>query len=507
MTSGVVSAAIPLRAVVDDPGLALDVVADSIRPGAFDLPVRWAHVSELRDPAPYLLGDELLLTAGVNLAVEREDVDRYVRGLLDAGVTALGFGLTPPMHEELPESLRAACVRHGLPLLVVAQRTPFLAISRAVAVALAEAEQRDQRRAAVAREALTKAAVDGLVPLIRELAQRLGGWVALVGARDEPVAEHRAPAPWPPAELPELLARLRTGRGPRTATTELPDGTSVLAQPVSPQATASHLLVVGRRTRFDGAERAIIAVGAGLLGLADRSGTGTAALGAATTSLLLHSASPTDVLRGVLPVDRYRVVAGAALRRRPKDRAADHDWLSARLRTPLVRLADDGGFTAIVGTAPDPEVVAGMREQGWLVVVGRAHDAAALPQAMREVENLLHRAQALDRPILADSTGLGLSTVVESASAEAFAAEVLGPLHRLDPDQRSGGLFDTLRVWLAHHGSWERTSTALGVHRNSVRHRIGQVERTLGVDLGDPEVRMELWFALRWCRAPEIGDH
>ncbi|MCI2420005.1 PucR family transcriptional regulator [Saccharopolyspora sp. K220] len=506
MTKDVVSAAIPLRAVVDDPALAVDVVADSVRPGSFDLPVRWAHVSELRDPAPYLLGGELLLTAGVNLAAEWEEVDRYVLGLLDAGVTALGFGLTPPMHEVLPESLRAACVRHGLPLLVVPQRTPFLAISRAVAVALAEVAQREQRREAVAREALTKAAVDGLVPLIRELAQRLGGWAALVGAHDELVAEHRAPASWPPAELPELLARLRTGRGIRTATTELPDGTSLLAQPVSPQATASHLLVVGRRSRFDGTERAIIAGGAGLLGLAGRAGTGTAALSGATTALLLHSASPADVLSSMLPADRYHVVAGAPLRRRSKDSAADHDWLSARLRTPLVRLAEDGGFTAIVDTAPSPEVVARIREQGWLVVVGRAHGAAALRQAMPEVENLLHRARALDRPLLADGTGLGLSTVVSPESAAAFAAEALSPLHQLDPDQRTGGLFDTLRVWLAHHGNWERTATALGVHRNSVRHRIGQVERALAVDLADPEIRMELWFALRWCRAPAIGD-
>jgi DNA-binding PucR family transcriptional regulator len=38
------------------------------------------------------------------------------------------------------------------------------------------------------------------------------------------------------------------------------------------------------------------------------------------------------------------------------------------------------------------------------------------------------------------------------------------------------------------------------VHRNSVRHRIGRVERELGVDLADPETRMELWFALRWAR-------
>jgi len=61
-------------------------------------------------------------------------------------------------------------------------------------------------------------------------------------------------------------------------------------------------------------------------------------------------------------------------------------------------------------------------------------------------------------------------------------------------------LVDTLRTWLANHGGWDRTAAALGVHRNSVRHRIARVERHLGVDLADPETRMELWFALRWSR-------
>ncbi|MER7015712.1 PucR family transcriptional regulator [Saccharopolyspora sp. NPDC000359] len=486
--------AIPLRAVVEDGALALDVVADSLRPGALDRPVRWAHVSELHDPGPYLLGGELLLTAGVNLAGAPEDVEDYVRGLLGAGITALGFGVTPPMHDALPEALRGACVRHGLPLLVVPPRTPFLAISRAVAVALAEAAQRDQRRVAVAREALIKASVEGLRPLVRELAQQVGAWAALAGQQDEAVAEHGAPARWP-AELPELLAKLRTGRGIRSATTELPDGTSLLAQPVSPQATASHLLVLGRRRRFDATERAIVAVGAGLLGLAGRARD--TPLSAATTALLLHSAPPADVLCRLLPGEDYRVVAGTPTRRRAADDVADHDWLSTHLGTPLVQLAD-GGFTAVTNATPAPEVLSGMRDRGWLPVVTRPHRADALPDAAQEVQNLLSRAKSLGRPVVAGSAGL--SAVVPPDAAGAFAAEVLAPLRALDPDRQPGGLLDTLRTWLAHHGSWERTATALGVHRNSVRHRIGQAGRALGADLADPETRMELWFAFRWAQ-------
>src|SRR3569833_747171 len=99
---------VPLRDVVGNRELALEVVPETLRPGALDLPVRRAHVSELQDPAPYLVGGELILTAGVNLP---ERIDRYVRGLRDAGVTALGFGLTPSVHETLPDSLRRACAR------------------------------------------------------------------------------------------------------------------------------------------------------------------------------------------------------------------------------------------------------------------------------------------------------------------------------------------------------------------------------------------------------------
>ena len=74
-------------------------------------------------------------------------------------------------------------------------------------------------------------------------------------------------------------------------------------------------------------------------------------------------------------------------------------------------------------------------------------------------------------------------------------APTLGPLLGLDR-HRDTDLLDTLRTWLAHHGGWEPTATALGVHRNSVRHRIAQAERALGTDLADPETRMNLWFAL-----------
>jgi len=499
---------IPLRTVVNTGQLAVDVVRETLRPGALELPVRWAHVCELLDPAPYLLGDELLLTSGVNLPTAPAEVDRYVRRLRAAGITALGFGVTPPMHEELPASLRTACARHGLPLLVVPERVPFLAVSRAVSVALGEASRREQRRIAEAREALTSAAADGLGEVIAVLGRRLAGWVCLVDSAAEEgeggdaggaavLAGYRVPRPLP-AEAAELLARTGSGSGIRSASTQLADGTFLLAQPVYPRAAASPLVLAGRRDRFGLAERAILGVGAALLGLAGGAGSDAARLGGAATGLLLGGADPGQVAAALLGPGEYRVLAGVAYRRGPGRAASGYHWLRARLDTPLVEVSDGPRFTAIARAAVGLALLDGLRADGWLVVAGSGVPAARLAEAVSEVDSLRERAVALQRPVLAREAGLA-AMVGPTAGAD-FAARLLAPLRELERDRPGEPLVDTLRAWLANHGGWDRTAAALGVHRNSVRHRIARVERRLGVDLSDPETRMELWFALRWAR-------
>ena len=486
---------VPLREVVGNRELALHVVRETLRPDALDAPVRWAHVSELQDPVPYLVGGELILTAGVNLP---ERIDRYVRGLRDAGVTALGFGLTPTVHETLPEPLRRACARYGLPLLVVPSRTPFLAVNQAVSVALTEAGQREQRRITAAREALTRAAGGGLGELTSSLAARLGSWVALVGAGDVLASAHDAPAPLPP-QVRELMATVRAGSGIRSATTEH-GGEFVVVQPVYPQATASHLVVVGRTRRFDGADRAILAVGAALLGLVGRAGSDAAELGTAATGLLLGRESAGEVVRTLLGSDVARLVAGAAYRRGPGEVAQRPDWLRARLDTPLVSVLPGPSFVAIAGSSPSVSVLEDLRAHGWLAAVGSPVPAARLASASAssEVELLLSRARALGRPVVAGSGTLDFDALVAPDASRGFAEKALEPLVSLD-QAGDRSLVLTLRTWLAHHGGWEPTAAELGVHRNSVRHRIAQVEKALDVDLADPEVRMRLWFALRWA--------
>lgn len=79
---------IPLAALLAREDLGLRQIAGPVEAGAA---VHMVHTSEMADPYPYLLGGELLLSAGVLL----KDPDRYVSRIVQAGATALGFGLAP----------------------------------------------------------------------------------------------------------------------------------------------------------------------------------------------------------------------------------------------------------------------------------------------------------------------------------------------------------------------------------------------------------------------------
>lgn len=99
-------------------------------PPAQDTVIHWAHTSEMADPYPYLLGGELLLTAGVHVPeaagadggapcsseVESSGdyFEDYVSRVVAAGGAALGFGLAP-VHDTVPRALVAACEAYGLP--------------------------------------------------------------------------------------------------------------------------------------------------------------------------------------------------------------------------------------------------------------------------------------------------------------------------------------------------------------------------------------------------------
>ncbi|WP_328725311.1 PucR family transcriptional regulator ligand-binding domain-containing protein [Streptomyces sp. NBC_00259] len=529
---------VPLTALLAREDLGLRLVT-----GPEDVDIQWVHTSEMADPYPYLLGGELLLTAGVLL----EDPEMYAARVVEAGGAAIGFGVAP-VYDTVPDALVAACERHRLPLIEVPPQTPFTAIARAVWRLMAQARLREVRRVSEAQQGLAVAAArpDPVPAVLHQLASRLGGWAVLLApdgsalqmagrapsreAREalgrlarvvSPEADDeeegagdpgsRAGAGQPEAGGPSPAAGGSAGDGrPPGDGRSGPDGLSPADTRTEPGAPAAgtarrppssatdsvgdtHLaayalggaegLVLG--VAAEGREsggHTIAGVAVVLLSLltAPHQGTGATGRAAALVRLLLGAApaevapalghGPWTVVHGTRPGQPDRIAASA---------------LGAALGSALV---DADGETVRILLSGDRRIEP---QPGWTLGVSAPAGPADLAAADTAAARALRRAEATRVP-LARQRDAGLGELIAPDEAATHARTLLAPV------ADSPALTETLRVWLSLHGSWDRTAVALGVHRNTVRQRIARCAMLLGVDLDDADVRMELWFALRY---------
>ncbi|MFF3928647.1 PucR family transcriptional regulator [Streptomyces hirsutus] len=487
---------VPLDALLAREDLALRRVAGPSDPG---IVVHWAHTSEMADPYPYLLGGELLLSAGVHIpdGAGPGYFDAYVSRIVAAGGVALGFGLAP-VHDTVPEALAAACELHGLPLLEVPPRTTFSGVARAVWQLMAQARLAELRRVTEAHQSLASAAArpNPVPAVLHQLSRRLGGRAVLFGPEGTELATAGRDQG---AETGAALARLaRVVRPGGTDHRPAPAPGGDPGRPAPASATdalagvrltayalgAGHGFVLGvAAPRSDSGDHAIASVAAVLLTLLtgeQQSGTG-AARSAALVRLLLGS-GPEDVAP-LLGGERWRVVHARPHAQAPDALAASA--LGAALGSALVDPA--GGIVRVL-------VPAGREPQappGWTLGVSAAVDPQDWPAADTQAARALARARATRVPLVVHGARPALDDLVPAADARAHARMLLAPLADMP------ALTDTLRTWLSLHGSWDRTAVALSVHRNTVRQRIARCAALLDADLDDPDVRMNLWFALR----------
>lgn len=495
---------VPLAALLAREDLALRQIAGPADPGTV---LRGAHTSEMADPYPYLLGGELLLTAGVHIPEAAgsdggapgrarpgpgDYFDDYVSRIVAAGGAALGFGVAP-VHDTVPRALVAACESHGLPLLEVPPQTTFAAVGRAVWQLIERARTAELRRVTEAQQSLAAAASrpDPVPSVLRRLAQRLGGRAVLYGPEGTRIAAAgRMPgtaaagpggAPVPAADAAlAALARLLAGRGSASASDTTPSGVHLAAYALG----AGQGFVLGvAAARRDPGDHTIASVAAVLLSLLtgeQQSGSG-AARSSALVRLLLGSA-PEDVA-GLLGGERWLVVHARPQAQAPDPVAASA--LGAALGSALIDLAGDV-VRVLVPAEREPGP-----QPGWTLGVSAVAAPRRWPAADVQAARALARARATRATLVRHGERAALADLVPADEAEAHARTLLAPL------ADHPALTETLRTWLSLHGSWDRTAVALAVHRNTVRQRIARCAALLGTDPDDPDVRMELWFALR----------
>ena len=473
-----------------------------------DRPLSWVHVSELSDPAPFLEGGELLLTTGLALR-DQQPAGPYVRGLVGAGVAALGFGAGLGQDAVLPDLVRAA-EDAGLPLLEVPRGTPFIAISRAVSGALAADEYAAVAHTATVQQDLTRAALarGGPGVLLERLARSISGWALLL----DPVGAALEAAPAGAARragaLQDQLDRLRGMRAPASAALSGPEET-VLIQSLGTGTRIRGFLVVGRPGTLPPVERHVVNVAALLLTLRMEQSRGLdsamAALRAALLRLLLAGeertvATVVDELGQQLPAEPLvvLVVLGTGEQRAAAvDVAAD---AGAHARAPMFS-AELGDILVLLTSATTPLATQlgalPARVHGAAVGTSRPVRWSELADGVQQARQAAEHARGRSGGAVsfADLAAPGLSAVLDPVATRTFAESLLAPLVAADR-VGTGDLVRSLRVWLAHHGQWEPAAAQLGIHRHTLRKRVHRAGEMLGRDLDEPGARAELWIAL-----------
>ncbi|MEV7181332.1 PucR family transcriptional regulator [Kitasatospora sp. NPDC093679] len=494
--------ALPLRVLLGAPGLGLEQIAGP----RDDRLIGTIGTTELPDPAPYLSGGELLLTAGVRFPPTAEAVDAYVRSVAAAGIAALGFGIAP-VHDEVPAVLVEACERHALPLVRVPPATPFVAVNRAAYAFMAEARNRDLRLVSEAQSALASAAArpDALQAVLHQLAVRTGSWTVLLeAAGQELFAAGERPAAPAARQVRELAARTtarlagRPGRtAPPTAAAEHLEGRHLTVHTL-PGGLA---LGIAADTPPSSVHRSVTGVAAVLLALltSPRHALGADTRGSGALVRLLLGAAPAEVAALLQPDGaadgRWIVVAGRRTRPGRGDDPVQVAALGTALGTPYLDVTGNALRALVPGpAAPDPAAAVRL---GWTLGFSAPTGPDGLGNAAVHADRALRRALAGGRGAARQrDEALSMHALVAEDEARAHARALLAPLAEAGapgPDV----LRETLTAWLAHHGSWDRTAAALELHRNTVRQRIARTADLLAADLDDPDVRMELWFALR----------
>ncbi|MFF5422756.1 MULTISPECIES: PucR family transcriptional regulator [unclassified Streptomyces] len=508
-----------LASLVQHSSLKLVVRAGEDRLGT---PVRWAHVSELTDPVPYMEGGELLLTTALTLdAEDPAAMRRYVRRLLGAGVVGLGFAVGVN-YDAIPAALLDAAREEHLPLLEVPRRTPFLAISKAVSAAIAA----DQYRAVTAgfevQRELTRAALgEGPDAVVARLAAHVDGWAALYDTSGTVVAVSPDWAARRAARLTPDVERLRERPAPASAVVGGTDD-RVELQSLGTGRRVRGALAVGTAAPLGTAERYAVHSAIALLTLTtERSRSLQAAeqrLGAAVLRMLL--AGQPDHARAVAG-DVYGNLLDAPFRLLVAETAAGGEKSPAEPALPvfaealetaaarageavltvpegddrLVVLAGDGG-AVVVACAGYAEREA--EEAGLVVGLSAPAGPIAAAAAYRQAEQALSVARRRGRALVEHeelAAGSVLPLLADDA-VRAFADGMLRALRQHDATGR-GDLVASLRAWLSRHGQWDAAAADLGVHRHTLRYRMRRVEEILGRSLDDPDVRMELWLALK----------
>jgi purine catabolism regulator len=507
-----------LTALLRDPALELDLLVPGA-PGQLEREALWVHNTELPDPSPYVREGEIVLTNG--LWVQETTPAEFAANVRRAGAAGIIFGLREEAWQ-VPVGLVDACLKLGLPLLVISIAVPFTAVTQAAS--LIHADQRRDALVGMVRRG------DALAAAISHGAGASGVLAVLRREHDLPLAvvdRMARPLASAGAELtPEqrLLVAKGLARHPPSLEVDLGDqGRATLFLVGAVGDTDAALVCLRPVTELTRTEQDALDQAARFLSL-------EVAKQQAVHAIELRFAS--ELLDMILSGPQRADEVPGRLRAFGVDPTGELIVLTTAFA--------DGEESTLPGLSET--VAAFFLEQGLAVVVaGGSQDVVAVLQRPRqdinELADALRRAiekrfperravvglgepavtaQALRQPLIQSREAcrvlrgrpspavasfkelgthrllLGLQDV---ETLRGFADGVLLPMRSFDR-RRAAELEITLRAFLQHDGQYGATAAALFVHVNTLRNRLAKITELTGRDIARTEDRVDLYLAL-----------
>ncbi|MFI7421468.1 PucR family transcriptional regulator [Nonomuraea sp. NPDC049684] len=489
--------------------------------------VQRLNVMEVPDILAWVKPHELLLTTGYPLRNTPQSLGRLVADLDERGLAALAIKLGRYV-DELPAEMTEQADRLGFPLILLPNDVGFDDILNQVLTDILNRQAAVLARAEEAHRALVHVVLagGGLDEVAAEVAQLLDVAVAAVDGSGQVLAT--AGAAEQVAALRESISR----EGPPPArTAETPGrGRAFASAPV---------LAGGHHHGRIVAYSATGAIRDSDIGILERAATVAALVVTRQEAVnAVESKYRADFLRDVL-------TGRAGTPERVDARARAFGWDLARPVIVLVAELDPDGdersaqdrlvscWTAAVRRHDPRGAVAGFSHEVVAVVDASldaarvAKDAASafadmppatfstgtsrpspgagtLPEAYAQALKAARVGRQLHGPgAVAHFDQLGvyrlLSLVNDTGELHAFVRETLGPL-AWDEDAENADLRRTLQVLLETNLNVAETARRLHFHYNTLRYRIGKLERLLGNFTDDPHLRLNLTLALHVLR-------
>jgi purine catabolism regulator len=489
-------------------------------------PIRWAHVSELEDPTPFLRGGEVLLTTGLRLEGSTAEAQAgFIDKLASAKLAGLGFGVGFGF-EATPPAMTEAADAASFPVFEVPYEVPFIAITEALFSRLVNEQYVLLQRAGVVQQTLSRLLLEGA-----GLDALLGAYARMTGTRAllfDLHGEVMAAAPGatgvidPCAAWAEVQGLRPEGNEFSLTLFDAEGHRSLL--PILVGGSPAGFLVMARAERTEPFHQVVVhhlatAIALDLAKAQAVAATERRLLGDFLDAMLEGELSGDEVRRRLrfLGLGESRPVA--VLVGRP-EAGQDHalealrrlveDRLSRRSARYVCNL-HDGAVVALLEAGDLAEARAaaeaaagGARASGLRARFGLGTpetDPRALRRGYQEARFALGAAASAGVHVpVATVDDLGshrlLLALQEDAALEAFSRGLLGPIRAYDQRQH-GDLVQSLRVFLEHNGNWESAARALAVHRHTLRYRIRRVSELTGRDLDLAADRVEFWLALR----------